>query len=112
MVMIGLLPLFCPRVAVATALRSLKGLAAGGQAQPQALQDIPGRRRGDRCRGRTRAWTMSTGHAPALVPQAWRHAPWPEEGVDEGLPSRHAVACGPCHLWSSTLLPGRSGMAI
>jgi hypothetical protein len=53
-----LLHLLRPRVAVATALRSPRLLTAGSQTQTQARQDVPGRRRGGRCRQRTRAWAM------------------------------------------------------
>ena len=43
-----LLHLSRPRVALATALRSMMLLAAGGQAQTQAIHEVPGGRRGGR----------------------------------------------------------------
>src|SRR5712692_6787693 len=65
--MIGLLHLSRPRVALATALRSMMLLEAGGHAQTQAIQEVPGRRRGARRCGRTRAWAVCIGNAPAIV---------------------------------------------
>src|SRR5262245_19932747 len=67
MVMIGLLHLSRPRLALATALRSRMLLTAGGQAQTQASYEVPGRRRGGRRYGRTRAWAVCIGNVPAIV---------------------------------------------
>src|SRR4029450_13976203 len=95
MVMIRLLHLSCPRVVLVTTLRSMLLLSAGGQAQTQASYEVPGRRRGGRRCGRTRAWAVCIGNVPAIVShrrvkctRSFAPAPWAAREEQGGLTPR------------------------